>query len=113
MAQDLKDTKMGKLAKFFNDLLNTCSYRPMGLLSCCYKQLERLLHNRIGPAVDAVNPVEQAGFRSSYSSTDQVLSLTTHNEARFGRRLKTSDVTESYDTVCKLLRVIPCLKHAI
>ncbi|KAG5900551.1 hypothetical protein JTB14_022858 [Gonioctena quinquepunctata] len=49
------------------------SYRPIALLSCCYKLLERLLHNRICPAVDVLIPVEQAGLRSGSSCTDQGL----------------------------------------
>ncbi|KAG5896476.1 hypothetical protein JTB14_005857 [Gonioctena quinquepunctata] len=133
------------LVKFFNGILNTGSlppefkrtkivailkpgkpqelpesYRPIALLSCCYKLLERLLHNRICPAVDVLIPVEQAGPRSGSSCTDQVLSLTTHIEAGFERGLRTSvafiDLTAAYDTVWregliyKLLRVIPCLK---
>ncbi|KAG5875033.1 hypothetical protein JTB14_008142 [Gonioctena quinquepunctata] len=79
------------------------SYRPIALLSCCYKLLERLLHNRICPAVDILIPVEQAGLRSGSSCTDQVLSLTTHIGAGFGRELRTSvafiDLTAAYDTV--------------
>ncbi|KAG5870996.1 hypothetical protein JTB14_021867 [Gonioctena quinquepunctata] len=70
--------------------------------------------------VDVVIPVEQAGFRSGRSCTDQVLSLTTHIGAGFERGLRTSvafiDLTAAYDTVWregliyKLPRVIPCLK---
>ncbi|KAG5874880.1 hypothetical protein JTB14_022953 [Gonioctena quinquepunctata] len=96
------------------------SYRPIALLSCCYKLLERLLHNRICPTVDVLIPVEQDGLRSGSSCTDQVFSLTTHIEAGFERGLRTSvafiDLTAAYDTVWregliyKLLRVIPCLK---
>ncbi|KAG5891116.1 hypothetical protein JTB14_022229 [Gonioctena quinquepunctata] len=133
------------LVKFFNGILNTGSlppefkrtkivailktgkpqelpesYRPIALLSCCYKLLQRLLHNRICPAVDVLIPVEQAGFRSGSSFTDQVFSLTTHIQAWFERGLRTSvafiDLTAAYETVWregliyKLLRVIPCLK---
>jgi exonuclease III len=96
----------------------TESYRPIALLSCCYKLLERLILNRIGPLVSEVIPMEQAGFTSSRSCSDQVLSLTTHIEAGFQKCLKTSvafvDLTAAYDTVWKqgllykLIQVVPC-----
>lgn len=94
------------------------SYRPIALLSCCYKLLERLILNRLGSKIHEITPIEQAGFRPSRSCTDQVLSLTTHIEAGFQQQLKTSvafvDLTAAYDTVWKdgllykLMRIIPC-----
>lgn len=98
------------------------NYRPIALLSTCYKLLERVLFNRISPTINEHIPVEQAGFRSGRSCTDQVLSLTTYIESGFEKMLKTSvsfiDLTAAYDTVWrqgliyKLLKIIPCRKTA-
>lgn len=87
-------------------------------LRCCYKLLEILFENRNCPAIDAVIPVPQAAF--SRSCTDQVLLLTTHVGAEFGRGLITSvsfiDLIAAYDTVwregviSKLHKVTPYLK---
>lgn len=139
-----KHTKMW-LAKFYSNILSTGylpknlkrakiisllkpnkpknlpeSYRPIALLSACYKLLERMLLNRLGPVILESVPAEQAGFRPQRSCADQVLSLTTHIEAGFERQLKTTavfvDLTAAYDTVWregllyKLLSKIPCTK---
>lgn len=94
------------------------SYRPIALLSVCYKLLERLVYNRILPILDASIPVEQAGFRPGRSCCDQVLALTAFIENGFERKMKTSvafiDLTAAYDTVwrkgllVKLYDLIPC-----
>lgn len=94
------------------------SYRPIALLSCCYKLLERLLLNRLGARILEHIPPEQAGFRPNRSCVDQVLSLTTHIEAGFQKQQKTAvafvDLTAAYDTVWKegllykLAKIVPC-----
>lgn len=96
------------------------SYRPIALLSVCYKVLERMIYNRIEPSINQHIPIEQAGFRSGRSCTDQILALTTFIESGFQKKLKTSavfvDLTAAYDTVWreglvyKLLKVIKCTK---
>ena len=59
------------------------SYRPISLLSQTFKLFERLLLNRIGPVVDKLLILEQAGFRPGKSTTSQVLNLTQHIEDGF------------------------------
>lgn len=49
-----------------------------------YKLLERLMYNRLSEVILGNIPVEQAGFRSGTSCTDQVLALTTYIEAASG-----------------------------
>lgn len=133
------------LTKFFTDILNTSrlpnefkrakiiavlkpgkpnsradSYRPISLLSSCYKLLERLILNRIQDKLLANTPIEQAGFRPGRSCTDQVISLTTFIESGYQECLKTTavfiDLTAAYDTVWregllyKFLSVIPSRK---
>ena len=79
------------------------SYRPISLLSVCFKMLERLILQRISPDLDKRITVEQAGFRQGRSTCDQVLALTTFIENGFQSNLKTGtvflDLTAAYDTV--------------
>lgn len=96
---------LGKMARkwlmnFMNDILATknipkefrkskvvvnspSSYRPISLLSVCYKLLERLIYNRIYDAVDKMLPIEYAGFRKGRSCVDQILALSTYIESGF------------------------------
>ena len=79
------------------------SYRPISLLSVCYKLLERLVLQRISPTVESILNPDQAGFRKHRSTCDQVSALTTYIENGFQQNLKTGavflDLTASYDTV--------------
>jgi len=85
------------------DLTKPASYRPISLLSVCFKVLERLILQRIKPDLERVINVEQAGFRSGRSTCDQVLALTTFIENGFQENRKTGtvfiDLTAAYDTV--------------
>ncbi|CAM4730862.1 unnamed protein product [Leuciscus chuanchicus] len=54
---------------------NPKGYRPISLLCVTYKLLERLILARLNPVVDSQLPKEQAGFRSSRSTTNQVTLL--------------------------------------
>ena len=56
------------------------SYRPISLLSHTFKLVERLLLNRLSPFVEKHLIEHQAGFRSSKSTTAQLLNLTQHIE---------------------------------
>ena len=58
-------------------------YRPISLLSVCFKCLERLLLRCIKPTLENTIVVEQAGFRQGRSTGDQVLALTTFIENGF------------------------------
>jgi len=59
------------------------SYRPISLLSKCYKLLERLVLDRVSPEVEKLLSPEQAGFRRNRSTCEQVAALTTHIENGF------------------------------
>ena len=52
------------------------NYRPISLLSVCYKLLERLALQRISPTVDGLLSPDQAGFRKG-RITCEVAALTT------------------------------------
>ncbi|KAI5726259.1 hypothetical protein M8J77_025912 [Diaphorina citri] len=117
---DMKQAKIIALLKPGKDEMKPESYRPISLLSCMYKILERILYNRISQNVHDVTPAEQAGFRPGRNTTDQVLSLTTYIEAGYQLKLKTSvafiDLSAAFDTVWregllfKFLKTIPCMK---
>lgn len=114
MAHTLAILKPGKPAD------TPSNYRPIALLSVCYKLLERLILNRIQGIINNITPPYQAGFRTQRSCCEQVLALTSFIEAGFQKKLKTSvafvDLTAAYDTVwlngllLKLKRLIPCPK---
>ena len=101
-----------------NYCVQTERYRPIPLLSTCYKPQERIILRRITPAVDEILNIEQTGFRPGRSTQDQVLALTTYLENGYQREDKTGvvclDLTAAYDTVwhtgmlVKLSKVLPC-----
>jgi len=79
------------------------NYRPVSLLSVCYKLLERLALQRISSAVEGLLSLDQAGFRKGRSTCDQFAALITFIEIGFQQNLKTGavfvDLTAAYDTV--------------
>jgi len=85
------------------DLSLAANYRPISLLSVCYKLLERLALQRISPTVEGLLSPDQAGFRKGRSTCDQVAALTTFIENGLQQNLKTGavflDLTAAYDTV--------------
>ena len=87
------------------------------MLCVPYKIIERLIYARIEPIVDPLLPQEQAGFRRSRSTTDQVTLLIQGIEDSFLAKKKVGgvfvDLTAAYDSVWhrgltrKLLRILP------
>jgi len=82
------------------------NYRPILLLSVCYKLSERLALQRISPTVEGLLSPDPAGFQKGQSTCDKVAALTTFIENGFQQNLKTGavflDLTAAYDT---------CLAH--
>jgi len=79
------------------------SYRPISLLSTCYKLLECLVLHCVSPEVEKLPSPEQAGFWRNRSTCKQVAALTTHIANGFQQQFKTGavflDLTAAYDTV--------------
>ena len=79
------------------------SYRPISLLCCCYKLLERLLLTRLALIFESVIPPEQAWFRKKRNTCDQVLALKPYIESGFQKKLNAGavliDLSAAYDTV--------------
>ena len=92
------------------------SYRPISLLSVCYKLLERLLLSCISHLTEKFLSPAQAGFRPGRSTCEQALALSTYIENGFQKNLKTGavfvDLTAAYDTVWHrglLVKISRCL----
>ena len=54
------------------DNRNLKNYRPISLLSNIYKLFTKILTRRLQTQLDENQPVEQAGFRSGFSTTDHI-----------------------------------------
>lgn len=118
--QTWKHAKVIAILKPGKPATSPSSYRPISLLCCLYKLLEKIILTRITPMISNIIPVEQAGFQQNRCTTEQVLALTSQIEAGFERKQKTGtvllDLSAAYDTVwtgglmLKLARVIHCRK---
>ena len=51
---------------------NLKNYRPISLLSVIYKLFTRILVKRLETTLDAAQPTEQVGFKSGYSTMDNI-----------------------------------------
>ena len=118
--QEWKHAKIIAILKPGKPASEPSSYRPISLLCCMFKLLERIILNRITPLIDQHIPLSQAGFRPNRSTTEQTLALTSFIETGFDKRQKTGvvliDLSAAYDTVwtgglmLKLAKIIPCQK---
>ena len=112
-----RQSKVIAILKPGTDPHSASSYRPISLLSVCFKLLKRLILRRVTPGVEEILSPDQSGFRRGRSTCDQVLTLTTFIENGFQRNLKTGavllDLTAASDTVwhigllVKLARALP------
>jgi len=59
------------------DRENIENYRPISLLSIFYKLLTKIITNRLAQKFDFYQPIEQAGFRKGFSTTDHIQMLRT------------------------------------
>ena len=77
------------------------NYLPISLLCHTYKLYERMILNRIAPAIEQHLIMKQAGFRSGKSCTSQLLNLTKHIEDEEGMITGTAfvDLSAAYDMV--------------
>ena len=112
-----RQAKVIALEKFGKDLSLSSSYRPISLLSVCYKLLEQVMFQRMPPDAEEILSKDQAGFRHGHSTCDQLSALTTYIENGFQHNLKTGtvflDLTAAYDTVWHtglLYKLSTCMK---
>lgn len=84
---------------------NPESYRPISLLSCLSKLLEKLIKEQIDKFVIANNvlPSFQFGFRTGHNTVHQVLRIKNHISKNFVQKKSTGlvllDIEKAFDTV--------------
>lgn len=86
------------------DPADISNYRPISLLSAVYKLFSYIVTKKIDRDIDKNQPVEQAGFRSGFSTTDhlQVVSQLIEKHKEFNTPLYIAfvDYTKAFDSLC-------------
>ena len=72
------------------------NYRQISLLCHTYKLYERMILDRIAPAIEQHLIKEQADFRSAKSCTSQLLNLTQHIEDGYEEGMITGQLLSTY-----------------
>jgi len=84
------------------DRANMENYRPISLLSIFYKLLTKIITNRLTQKFDFYQPIEQAGFRKGFSTTDHIQTLRTLiekcNEYNIPLHLAFVDYQKAFDS---------------
>ncbi|XP_052746684.1 succinate dehydrogenase [ubiquinone] flavoprotein subunit, mitochondrial-like [Bicyclus anynana] len=86
------------------DPQDIANYRPISLLSSVYKLFTSVLQSRLSPKIDEFQPVEQAGFRSGFSTTDHIQVMQQITEKyrelnRLNEYIAFIDYTKAFDTI--------------
>ena len=85
------------------DPLGVTNYRPISLLPCLYKLFMTILTKRITRPIEVSQPVEQAGFRSGFSTTDHIhtLELIIEKYQEYNRPLYIAfiDYSKAFDSI--------------
>ncbi|KAK7115386.1 hypothetical protein V1264_001263 [Littorina saxatilis] len=102
-----KEAILTPVLKKGKDRHNKTSYRPISLLSCLSKLMERMVNRRLQHHLEKnglINPT-QSGFRKNRSTEDQITLLTQDIENGFQQKMKTLavfvDLTRAFDKVWK------------
>jgi len=93
------------IPKFGKDTTIPTNYRPISLLSCAGKTMERMIHNRLYWQAETngwLSP-QQSAFRRGRSTTDPLLNLIEDTQEAFSRREEVLavflDLQKAYDKV--------------
>jgi len=85
------------------DITKLENYRPISLLSTLYKLFMKIIAKRNTRKLDFYQPVEQAGFRSGYSTNDHLQVMRSLiekcNEYKIGFALAFIDYEKAFDSV--------------
>lgn len=83
-----------------NDIAN---YRPISLLPCIYKLFSSIINRRISITLEAKQPIEQAGFRKSFSTIDHIhtleLIIEKYQEKQRALYVTYIDYKKAFDTI--------------
>lgn len=83
--------------------LDVGNYRPISLLSCIYKIFSSILSQRIAQKIDNAQTIEQAGFRSGFSTIDHIHTLgqVTSKYKEFNKPLYVAfiDYSKAFDSI--------------
>lgn len=98
-----KIAKVIPIPKPGKDKTSPSSYRPISLLPCLSKILEKLILTRLRPTLDLNVPNEQFGFKSQHSTSAQLTRLTQHIRGNFNLKKSTGmlllDFSKAFDVV--------------
>jgi len=102
-----KEAIITPIHKKGKDRHSKTSYRPISLLSCLGKTLERMVNKRLQYHLETNNLLNaaQSGFRKNRSTEDQITLLTQDIENGFQQKMKTVavfvDLSKAFDKVWK------------
>lgn len=79
------------------------NYRPISLLPSLYKLFSTIIEKRISKSIEVHQPIEQAGFRSGYSTIDHIHSIEQiiekYNEYQRPLYVAFIDYQKAFDTI--------------
>jgi Reverse transcriptase (RNA-dependent DNA polymerase)/Endonuclease-reverse transcriptase len=98
-----KKAKIIPIPKPGKDKTSPNSYRPISLLPCLSKILEKLILTRLRPTLDKNVPNEQFGFRNKHCTSSQLTRLAQHIRGNFNIKKSTGmlllDFSKAFDVV--------------
>ena len=107
LAKDWKTAVLIPLMKKNKPKSAPSSYRPISLISCIGKLVERMINERLNWWLEHNNIITpcQTGFRSNYTTEDQLIRLTQKIQDGFQMNKDTIavfvDLEKAYDKVCR------------
>ena len=114
-----KEAHIRPIPKKGKDKRQTGSYRPISLLSCVAKLLERIVNRRLMWHVESnkILTSTQTGYRQHHSTEDQLAFLTQDIENAFQEKKKVLavffDLSKAFDTVWKEALLLKLLKVGV
>nr|KAG5696843.1 hypothetical protein BaRGS_030967 [Batillaria attramentaria] len=114
-----KEAIITPILKKGKDKHNKTSYRPISLLSCLGKTMERMVNRRLQYHLEKNNLINrtQSGFRKNRNTEDQITLLTQDIENGFQQKMKSLavfvDLTKAFDKVWKEALLLKLLQKNV